>query len=136
MFFVLAGFLGCTAIALDAVASHFLPNWLSLPPQEIEAALRSWQTATRTQVTNALLFGIFAMLVASKPGEKIPLLGGLLVILGSAFFCGGIYLKILLNNPVLGRAAPFGGVCFMLAWLCLCFVSPTSAKSAFRRPGS
>jgi uncharacterized membrane protein YgdD (TMEM256/DUF423 family) len=112
LLFVLAGLSGFCALVLDALGAHLLKN----------VDIHSWETATRYQLIHALLLIAFAI-VLLKEQMWPALLGAALVTLGTICFSGGIYCKILTGNVAFGRIAPFGGTCYMLAWLCLIAVA-------------
>ncbi len=101
--FVLSGLFGCSAIVLGAYGAHGLSHDVAL-----------WQNAVQYQVWHALLIAVFG--TGRSRGSK---LGVIFATLGILLFCGSLYAKILTGMPGIGRAAPYGGVSFMLAWLCL-----------------
>ena len=61
---------------------------------------------------------LLAVALLQRPGERLAPLAGLLFVLGTALFCGGLYAKALFGVPA-GPLVPLGGTSFILGWLCL-----------------
>ena len=123
---LLAGIFGLSALILDAIGSHALSGYLIISQDEMNLVKQSWQTATKSQLVHALLLVYFSGMQLKQKQWNLAL-GQVLIVLGVILFCGGIYMKILTGIGYVGRLAPFGGVCFMLSWICL-------IVSAFRVP--
>jgi uncharacterized membrane protein YgdD (TMEM256/DUF423 family) len=114
---LVAGILGFLAVLLDALGTHALPLYAA-SPETLEKSIHAWQIAARYQLTHALLLIAFGVLLLRKE-HVILKAGAVFTTLGSLLFCGSIYTKVLTGNPLLGQLAPLGGICFMLAWLCI-----------------
>ena len=112
LWLLLAAFAGFTGVALGAFAAHGLKHQLS--PEYLAV----FQTGTHYQLIHALaLFGV-GLLALQRPGRWVNLAGGLFVV-GIVLFSGSLYLLTLSGVRVLGMITPFGGVAFLLGWLCL-----------------
>jgi len=122
-----AGFFGLTALILDAVGAHILPNILLLAQDEKLMALQSWKTATQYQLVHALLLMGLFFLFQKQPHWTLKL-SSFLTVLGVILFCGAIYIKILICKTCFGQLAPFGGVSLMCAWFFL------GLSSFFKQP--
>jgi len=99
------------AVALGAFAAHGLKHRLGA------YELGIWQTAVDYQMTHALgliLIGLLAnslKLNLNKPGW--------VMLCGIILFSGSLYVLSLSGIKALGMVTPFGGMCFLLAWVWL-----------------
>jgi len=99
------------AVALGAFAAHGLKNSLG------EYELSIWQTAVNYQMYHALgliLIGLLANSLSinlNKPGW--------IMLAGIVLFSGSLYILSLSGIKTLGMVTPFGGLCFLIAWLWL-----------------
>jgi uncharacterized membrane protein YgdD (TMEM256/DUF423 family) len=106
----LAGLSLLVATAGGAAGSHALATL-------DERALRSFSTAVEFQFFHGLgLIGIALVGLRGLGGRALWIAAWLLV-LGIALFCGSIYATTFGAPIAVGRAAPYGGVSFMLGWL-------------------
>ncbi|ALN17492.1 DUF423 domain-containing protein [Ectopseudomonas mendocina] len=109
---LLSAFAGFTGVALGAFAAHGLKNRLT--PEYLAV----FQTGTHYQLVHALaLFGV-GLLALHMPGRLVNLAGGAFAV-GILLFSGSLYLLTLSGIGKLGMITPFGGVAFLLGWLCL-----------------
>ncbi len=116
LWLLLAALGGFTGVALGAFAAHGLKHRLS--PEYLAV----FQTGTHYQLIHALaLFGV-GLLALQRPGRLINLAGGLFAG-GMLLFSGSLYLLTLTGIRGLGMLTPFGGVAFLLGWLCLGLVA-------------
>jgi uncharacterized membrane protein YgdD (TMEM256/DUF423 family) len=111
-FVALGAFSGLIAVALGAFAAHALRARLDA------ALLVTFETGARYQMYHAL-----ALLAVGLLAERSPtrLLGasGLLFVAGTILFSGSLYALALTGARGFGAITPFGGVAFVLGWLCL-----------------
>ncbi len=111
-FLLLSAFFGFTGVALGAFAAHGLKSRLS--PEY----LTIFQTGVTYQLVHTLaLFGV-ALLAAHIPGRLVTWAGWLFC-LGIVLFSGSLYGLTLSGIAKLGIITPFGGLAFLLGWLCL-----------------
>lgn len=116
LWLLLAALGGFTGVALGAFAAHGLKYRLS--PEYLAV----FQTGTHYQLIHALaLFGV-GLLALHRPGRWVNLAGGLFTA-GILLFSGSLYLLTLSGVRGLGMITPFGGVAFLLGWLCLGLVA-------------
>ncbi|AEB60527.1 DUF423 domain-containing protein [Ectopseudomonas mendocina] len=109
---LLSAFAGFTGVALGAFAAHGLKNRLT--PEYLAV----FQTGTHYQLVHALaLFGV-GLLALHMPGRLVNLAGGAFAV-GILLFSGSLYLLTLSGIGKLGMITPFGGVAFLIGWLCL-----------------
>ena len=112
LWLLLSAFAGFTGVALGAFAAHGLKNRLT--PEYLAV----FQTGTHYQLVHALaLFGV-GLLALHMPGRLVNLAGGAFAV-GILLFSGSLYLLTLSGIGKLGMITPFGGVAFLLGWLCL-----------------
>lgn len=110
---LLASFSGFTGVALGAFAAHGLRNRLP------ENLLGAFQTGVQYQLWHtAALIGI-ALLLLRWPEATLFKSAGALIVLGMLLFSGSLYVMALTGVTKLGIVTPFGGVAFLLGWLCL-----------------
>jgi uncharacterized membrane protein YgdD (TMEM256/DUF423 family) len=115
IFILGAGINGFLSVALGAFAAHALKNI-------IEADLLAiFQTGVQYHITHSLaLFGI-AILTLYAPNSMALKISGTLFIVGILFFSGSLYILSITGIRWLGAITPIGGVCFLVAWGCLCW---------------
>lgn len=112
LWLLLSAFAGFTGVALGAFAAHGLKNRLT--PEY----LAIFQTGTHYQLIHALaLFGV-GLLALHVPGRLSNIAGSAFAI-GILLFSGSLYLLTLSGIGKLGIITPFGGVAFLVGWLCL-----------------
>ena len=107
-----SAFLG---VGLGAFGAHSLKAILSLD------ALAIYQTGVNYQMWHALGLlgiGLWQQLI---PDAKLVAYAGWFMFVGIVLFSGSLYLLALLNLHWLGMITPLGGVCFLIAWLIICF---------------
>lgn len=110
---LLASFSGFTGVALGAFAAHGLRSRLP------ENLLGAFQTGVQYQLWHtAALMGI-ALLLLRWPEATLFKSAGGLIVLGMLLFSGSLYVMALTGVTKLGIITPFGGVAFLLGWLCL-----------------
>ena len=110
---LLASVSGFTGVALGAFGAHALRN--KLP----ESLFNAFQTGVQYQLWHtAALIGIALLLLRWPEGMLFKVSGGLFV-LGILLFSGSLYALALSGIGKLGIITPFGGLAFLLAWLCL-----------------
>jgi uncharacterized membrane protein YgdD (TMEM256/DUF423 family) len=117
-FLVIAALLGALTVALGAFGSHGLKDKVN------EYTLGIFETAVRYQ-----FYHVFALLAAGILFQSFNsnwmLWSGRLFIAGMLLFCGSLYLLTYFlagNNESmkwLGAVTPFGGLCFIAAWVCM-----------------
>ena len=99
------------AVALGAFAAHGLKNSLG------EYELSIWQTAVNYQMYHALGL-IFIGLLANSLSINLNK-PGWIMLAGIVLFSGSLYILSLSGLKTLGMVTPFGGLCFLIAWLWL-----------------
>lgn len=101
------------ATGLGAYASHGLEGVLE------PRVLASLQTAIEYHFYHGLGLLAAALMADRYPGDRFIWTAGVLFIAGIVLFCGSIYATSFGAPAAVGRAAPVGGICFMLAWIAL-----------------
>ncbi|KQW34146.1 MULTISPECIES: DUF423 domain-containing protein [Pseudomonas] len=111
-FLMLAAFFGFTGVALGAFAAHGLKGRLSAD------YLAIFHTGVTYQLVHTLALLGVALLATHIPGRIVTWAGTSFVI-GILLFSGSLYLLTLTGISKLGIITPFGGVAFLIGWLCL-----------------
>jgi uncharacterized membrane protein YgdD (TMEM256/DUF423 family) len=113
-----AAILGLLAVALGAFGAHGLKK---IVPAE---AINTFETGVRYQFYHALALLAVAMLLEKFPRQSMRY-AGICFITGIVLFSGSLYALTLLQatNTVglrgIGAITPFGGLFFIVGWLCL-----------------
>ncbi|QQZ41802.1 DUF423 domain-containing protein [Pseudomonas sp. SK3(2021)] len=111
-FLMLAAFFGFTGVALGAFAAHGLKNRLSAE------YLAIFHTGVTYQLVHTLALLGVALLATQIPGRLVTWAGASFAI-GILLFSGSLYLLTLSGFSKLGIVTPFGGLAFLIGWLCL-----------------
>lgn len=111
-FLMLAAFFGFTGVALGAFAAHGLKGRLSAE------YLAIFHTGVTYQLVHTLALLGVALLATHIPG-RIVTWAGVSFVVGILLFSGSLYLLTLTGISKLGIITPFGGVAFLVGWLCL-----------------
>ena len=107
------------AVALGAFSAHALSS--SIP----ESRQATWATAVDYHMFHVL--GMLALASVFR-GAQSPWVvrAQTSFVIGIALFSGSLYALVLLDIPALGVVTPFGGLCFLLGWLCAGLAAFTS----------
>ncbi|MGF6490739.1 DUF423 domain-containing protein [Pseudomonas frederiksbergensis] len=111
-FLMLAAFFGFTGIALGAFAAHGLKSRLSAE------YLAIFHTGVTYQLVHTLALLGVALLATQIPGRLITWAGASFAI-GILLFSGSLYLLTITGISKLGIVTPFGGLAFLVGWVCL-----------------
>ena len=111
-YLMLAAFFGFTGVALGAFAAHGLKSRLT--PEY----LTIFHTGVTYQLVHTLALLGVALLATQIPGRLITWAGASFAI-GILLFSGSLYLLTLTGISKLGIITPFGGLAFLIGWLCL-----------------
>ncbi len=117
-FIIISAILGAISVALGAFGAHALKDRLNVESQQI------FDTAVRYQ-----FYHVFALLAAGILYESFSnaaiILSGRLFIAGIVLFAGSLYALAFFKSSGnqqmnwLGAVTPFGGLCFIAAWIFL-----------------
>lgn len=111
IFLCLGAFSALTGIGMGAFGAHALKAVLSAE------LLAVYQTGVHYQLWHALGLMVVALLQQQAPTSKLLAWAGWLMFSGIILFSGSLYLLTLLGQKSLGMITPFGGICFLAAWL-------------------
>ncbi|UVK98497.1 DUF423 domain-containing protein [Pseudomonas sp. B21-048] len=111
-FLMLAAFFGFTGVALGAFAAHGLKSRLSAE------YLAIFHTGVTYQLVHTLALLGVALLATQMPGRLITWAGASFAI-GILLFSGSLYLLTITGISKLGIVTPFGGLAFLIGWVCL-----------------
>ena len=103
-----------SSIFLGAYGSHGLGSNPNITAKET----KQWETATKYQQLHS--FGLIVLPSVIPPQHKLCLsISSGLFTAGTLLFSGGIYAKVITDEPNVGKAAPVGGSCLALGWVVL-----------------
>lgn len=100
------------AVATGAFAAHGLKELLSVE------YINTFKTAADYQ----MLHGIGLMIIGilnKQDANRRNIVAAFIMLAGIILFSGSLYLLTLMNIKWLGFITPFGGICFLVAWLSL-----------------
>ena len=100
-----------TGVAFGAFGAHGLKTLLSTEMFTV------YQTGVTYQMWHAIGLITIALLQQQNPDAKLLAWAGRLMFLGILLFSGSLYALAILDIKALGMITPFGGVCFLIAWL-------------------
>lgn len=112
-FLFLGALTAMLGVIFGAFGAHALKALLSEP------MLAIWKTAVTYQMWHALGLAVIGLWQEQRGPSQLLCYAGLLMLGGILLFSGSLYLLSLLNMKWLGIITPFGGLCFILAWLLL-----------------
>ena len=112
-----AAVMGALAVALGAFGAHGLKGVLE---QNHTAAI--WEKAVFYHFIHAVMLFVLA---GKTPFRAGPWFGFLL---GIVLFSGSLYLLALTSVRWLGAITPFGGISFIVGWVCLAIAPPVSSS--------
>ena len=102
------------AVAAGAFAAHGLRDLLSA----------EYLTTFRTAADYQMMHGIGLILIGlmnKQNTNRCNIAAAVLMLAGIILFSGSLYLLTLTGTRWLGIITPFGGICFLIAWLILGF---------------
>ncbi len=124
VFISLGSFCAFCGVALGAFGAHHLKAALS--PE----ALAIYQTGVTYQMWHSLgLIGI-GLMQNLMPESRQLKWAGWLMFCGVLLFSGSLYILSLIQLRWIGMITPFGGICFLIAWLLLCFSAYTKKTTS------
>ncbi|MBT8119840.1 MAG: DUF423 domain-containing protein [Gammaproteobacteria bacterium] len=110
----LGAFNAFIAVAAGAFAAHGLRDILS------SEYLNTFNTAADYQLIHGIGL-VLVGLINKQNTNRCNTASALFMLAGIILFSGSLYLLTLTATPWLGIITPFGGVCFLIAWLTLGF---------------
>src|SRR5436305_1258133 len=116
-----AALMGFLAVALGAFGAHGLKDVLA---RHDTAAI--WEKAVFYHLIHAVMLFVLASRRPLARGPWISFLAGILL------FSGSLYVLALTNARWLGMITPFGGVGFLVGWLCLALCAARRADGPDR----
>jgi len=102
------------AVAAGAFAAHGLKDILSYE------YINTFKTAADYQILHGI--GLILIGILNKQNtERYNIAAAIFMLAGIILFSGSLYLLTLTGTKWLGIITPFGGLCFLIAWLTLGF---------------
>lgn len=102
------------AVAAGAFAAHGLKDILS------DEYLSTFRTAADYQMMHGLGM-ILIGLINKYNSNRCNIAAAVFMLIGIILFSGSLYMLTLTGTRWLGIITPFGGICFLIAWLTLGF---------------
>lgn len=100
------------AVVVGAFGAHAFKDSLSA------TELAAYETGARYQMYHAL--GLLAVAwVHSRAHSRATVAAAWCFVLGTVLFSGSLYGLAVLHRSWLGAVTPFGGVAFIIGWICL-----------------
>lgn len=111
-FFLLGSLSAFIGVAAGAFGAHALKSRLSAD------LLATFEVGVRYQMYHA--FGLLAVAwVLTKWPSSLATISGWCFVIGTLLFSGSLYILSLSGIKWLGAITPFGGLAFLVGWLCL-----------------
>ena len=98
-------------VLIGAFGAHALAATL-----ELHGTRATYETGVQYQLVHALGLMILGILSAREESSKLVWAGRLMII-GIALFSFSLYVLALTGVRILGAITPFGGLCFLVAWI-------------------
>jgi len=117
LFIALGALAAALGVALGAFGAHALKARLSAD------MLAVWQTAVQYHLWHALGLVAIGLLAQHLPASVPVRIGGWLMLAGIVLFSGSLYALALSGTRWLGAVTPFGGACFIVAWLAVAYAA-------------
>lgn len=112
MWIILGGLSGLIGVAAGAFGAHALKTRMDAEHLAI------FETGVRYQMYHAPALLLVGWLARRRPGTAATLAGGCMAI-GTLIFSGSLYALALTGQRYWGAVTPFGGLAFLLGWLCI-----------------
>jgi uncharacterized membrane protein YgdD (TMEM256/DUF423 family) len=128
VFLALGAVCAFLGVGFGAFGAHGLKAILS--PE----LLAVYQTGVTYHMWHALGLLVIGLLHQQAPTAKRLVWAGWLMFVGILLFSGSLYLLAVTDEKALGMVTPFGGVCFLLAWLLLALFAFNKNPSTFAAP--
>lgn len=110
---LIGAILGFIAVALGAFGAHGLEGRVS------EHALDNWDKAVLYQMFHAAAILVVGILLAQFNEMKIFKWSAWFFLIGVILFSGSLYSYTLTGALAFAMITPFGGVAFLIGWVCL-----------------
>jgi uncharacterized membrane protein YgdD (TMEM256/DUF423 family) len=114
----IAAVMGLLAVALGAMGAHLLENALAQNPR----GTALWEKAVFYHFIHAVMMFILAM---RRPLKQLSWFAFLI---GIILFSGSLYFYAVTSVKWLVALTPFGGVSFMVGWVCMIISPPVDAN--------
>lgn len=123
-FLMLGALSALLGVGMGAFGAHGLRTIIS--PEMLSV----YQTGVTYQMWHALGLIAIALIGRQAPDSKLLHWAGWLMFAGILLFSGSLYALAILNHTRLGMITPFGGVCFLIAWLLIALFAAPNIRSS------
>lgn len=100
-------------VALGAFGAHGLKDALSAEGKQ------TYQTAVLYHLVHGLALLAVGWLATLKPADSLVRAAGWAFVWGIVLFSGSLYVLSITGVKKLGLITPFGGLAFLVGWICL-----------------
>ncbi|MHA2391091.1 MAG: DUF423 domain-containing protein [Promethearchaeota archaeon] len=114
MWLIIGAIGAALAVSAGAFGAHFLDGVVS------DSTYVTFTKAVRYQMYHSIGLILIAIL-SSQFTKKALNIAGWCFIIGILAFSGSLYLIVFTGIQELGWIAPFGGIAFVIGWLCLAY---------------
>lgn len=113
LFLILGSLNAATAVTMGAFGAHSLKTKIS------ESMLFVFQTAVQYHFYHSLGLLIIGLLTIYLKPVKYITIAGWTMFTGILLFSGSLYLLSITGTRWLGIITPFGGIAFIISWVCV-----------------
>lgn len=127
---VCGALLGAIGVGLGAYHAHGLEKTLTsrdLEPEKLQREMQNFDVGVRYEIYHALAIVLTGLLAWRAPSRWFHA-AGVLFLIGTMLFSGGLYYPVLAQTKLPWYLVPMGGMSLILAWLLL------AAGALFSRP--
>lgn len=117
---VVAGILGAIGVMIGAYSAHGLEKSLveqGLAEEEMIKKLDQCKTAVQYHMVHVLALLSIGLSAGACPKKRN--IASVFFLLGITLFCGGLYSMVFADQIGHWAIVPSGGLCFMVAWICI-----------------
>ena len=113
LFLAIGSLSALLGVALGAFGAHGLKS--RVHPDMLVV----WQTGVQYHLVHALGLLLIGILCHLLPHATLLRPAGWMLLAGTLFFSGSLYLMVLTGIRALGMITPLGGIAFLMGWLLL-----------------
>jgi uncharacterized membrane protein YgdD (TMEM256/DUF423 family) len=113
LFLILGSINAAVAVTMGAFGAHSLKAKIS------EEMLSVFQTGVQYHFYHSLGLLIIGLLTLYFQSGKYLYAAGWIMLFGIILFSGSLYIMSTTNTRWLGMITPFGGIAFIISWVCI-----------------
>ena len=109
--------LAAVAVAIGAVGAHGLEKMIA-DMDDVPKRVANWNTGFRYQMYHSISLVVVGVMMLHTRSRMLTA-AAMLMVAGIVLFCGCLYGWVFLDDKMLVRIVPLGGLSFILSWLCV-----------------